>query len=68
LIATGLLYQPYYVLTAALAATIVWTCPQAWDITRTITWPRAVGCVVVLWVATAVLFTQSYNPFIYFIF
>ena len=68
LIAAGLIYQPYYFITAGVAALVVWTCPQAWDVTRHLTWPRAVGCACVLWVALALLFTQSYNPFIYYIF
>jgi hypothetical protein len=36
--------------------------------TRHLTWPRAVTCLFVLWFAAALLFTQSYNPFIYYIF
>ena len=68
IIATGLIYQPYYVLSAFAAGLVVWTCPQGWDWTRQLTWPRTLGCVCVLWTAIALLFTQSYNPFIYFIF
>jgi alginate O-acetyltransferase complex protein AlgI len=68
LIATGLIYQPYYLVTAIGAAVTVWTCPQAWDITRYLTWPRAIACMGILWTAIGVLFTQSYNPFIYYIF
>ena len=68
LIATGLIWQRYYVATMLIAGAVVWTCPQSWDLTRHLTWPRAALCVAVLWIAVAVLFTQSYNPFIYYIF
>jgi alginate O-acetyltransferase complex protein AlgI len=64
----GLIYKPYYLLTVVLAAIVVWGCPQAWDFTRRLSWPRACASVAVLWLAIVMLFTQSYNPFIYFIF
>lgn len=64
----GLLYQPYYVASMALAAGITWGAPQTWDFTRHLTWPKAVWCAVLLVVSIALLMTQSYNPFIYFIF
>jgi len=64
----GLIYKPYYVWTFALAAIVVWGCPQAWDVTRRLTWPRACASMAVFWLALVMLFTQTYNPFIYFIF
>jgi len=68
LAATGLVYQPYYLLSMIAAAVLIWTSRQAWDVTRNLTWPHTVLCVGVLGVAVLVLFTQSYNPFIYYIF
>jgi alginate O-acetyltransferase complex protein AlgI len=65
---SGILYQPYYLGTVLLAALITWTCPQTWDWTRTIT-PWKAAAIIGLWLASlAVLATQAYNPFIYFIF
>jgi alginate O-acetyltransferase complex protein AlgI len=64
----GLVYQPYYVLTAIAAAMVTWGCPQTWDWTRTLTLPRAATAVALLVIASIVLMTQAYNPFIYFIF
>ena len=65
---SGILYQPYYLGTVLVAALVTWTCPQTWDWTRTIT-PLKAGALVLLWlVSLAVLATQTYNPFIYFIF
>lgn len=65
---SGVLYQPYYAGTVALAAVVTWTCPQTWDWTRTITPRKAMAVVGLFWASIAVLATQAYNPFIYFIF
>ena len=64
----GILYQPYYVITLVVAAIITWGAPQTWDWTRQLTPAKAVATVGVLALSVAVLSTQSYNPFIYFIF
>ena len=64
----GFLYQPYYVVRTAAAAVVTWPCPQTWDWTRTLTSPKAVAVVALFVLASTVLMTQAYNPFIYFIF
>ncbi len=64
----GLVYEPYYLGTFALAAAVVWTCPQTWGWTRRLTLGKGLATLVLLVVAVAVLTTQAYNPFIYFIF
>jgi alginate O-acetyltransferase complex protein AlgI len=64
----GLVYRPYYLVTAMGAAIVVWSCPQTWDWTRTLTSPRAAAALALLVLASIVLMTQAYNPFIYFIF
>ena len=64
----GLIYQPYYLLCMLAAAVVVWTCPQTWDWTVRLTWQKAVVSLIVLWISLAMLATQAYNPFIYFIF
>ncbi|MCE9591433.1 MAG: hypothetical protein K8S99_13010 [Planctomycetes bacterium] len=64
----GLIYHPYYLCCVLLAAVITWFCPQTWDFTRRLTWPKAVFCVVALCVSLLVMETQAFNPFIYFIF
>ena len=64
----GIMYQPYYLLTFLLAAVVVWGAPQTWDFSRQITPAKAVATLALLWISLAVLFTQSFNPFIYFIF
>jgi alginate O-acetyltransferase complex protein AlgI len=64
----GLLYSPYYLGCFVLAGVVVWAAPQSWDWTRRISWQRAMVCTGLLWVSLAVMVTQAYNPFIYFIF
>ncbi len=64
----GVLYRPYYLLSFLLAAGVVWAAPQTWDFTRRITWPKVVWILAVFTAAVAMLATQAFNPFIYFIF
>jgi alginate O-acetyltransferase complex protein AlgI len=54
--------------TFLLAGAIVWSAPQTWDWTRTLTLPKAAAVLAVFVLSVAVLATQAYNPFIYFIF
>ena len=64
----GIVYQPYYLLSLALAAGIAWTAPQAWDWTKQLSWVKAGACLGLLALALVAMATQGYNPFIYFIF
>ncbi len=65
---SGIIYQPYYLLSVALAALVVWAGKQTWDWTQQLTLPKAAVCCGLGWLALVVLATQEYNPFIYFIF
>ncbi len=60
--------QPYYLGSFALAAGIAFFAPQTWDWTRQITMPKALTSLGLLLLSVVILFTQAYNPFIYFIF
>jgi alginate O-acetyltransferase complex protein AlgI len=64
----GMIYKPYYVISLGLAAVVVWAGKQTWDWSQNMTWPKAVTCCALGWLALAVMATQEYNPFIYFIF
>ena len=64
----GIVYQPYYLGTFAVAALIVWGCPQTWDWTRRLTWPKTAVTFALFLLSAVALATQSYNPFIYFLF
>jgi len=64
----GIIYDPYYMLTFCISAAIVWGAPQSWDFTRRITWPKVAVVLGCLSLSIISLTTQSFNPFIYFIF
>jgi alginate O-acetyltransferase complex protein AlgI len=64
----GIIYKPYYLLSIAIAAVVVWAGRQTWDWTQSMTLPKTAACFAFGWLALAVLVTQEYNPFIYFIF
>ncbi len=64
----GIIYQPWYVMWMAIAAALAFFGIQSWDYTRKITLFKA-ALIGVLFVASVVLLTtQTFNPFIYFIF
>ncbi len=67
-IVDGVIYSPFYLGTWLLAAWITWGAPTTWDWTRRLTPTRVVVVLVLLLISVAVLSTQAYNPFIYFIF
>ncbi len=64
----GIIYQPYYLGTFVLAGLITWGAPQTWEWTRLLTWWKVIILAAALLVSVAILATQAYNPFIYFIF
>jgi alginate O-acetyltransferase complex protein AlgI len=64
----GLLASPYLVGSFAIAALVVWGCPQTWTWTREIGWAKAAASGALLVLAVASLATQDFNPFIYFLF
>lgn len=65
---SAVVVAPYYLLFVGIAMFVAFFAPQTWDWTRKITPVRAGICVVLLWMSLALLESQSYNPFIYFIF
>ena len=64
----GLIYRPYFVVSFLAAAVVVWACPQTWDFTRRLTWPKAIWVAGLLLLSIALMEAQAFNPFIYFIF
>ena len=64
----GLVYRPYFVVSFLTAAVVVWACPQTWDFTRRLTWPKAIWVAGLLLLSIALMEAQAFNPFIYFIF
>ncbi len=64
----GVLSRPYTFLVLAAAGAVVWAAPQSWDLTRHLSWGKALYALGLLILSLAVLGTQGFNPFIYFIF
>jgi len=64
----GIIYQPYYLCVFAVATVVTWFAPQTWDWTRELNWKKTIVIILLFFVSIAVLATQAYNPFIYFIF
>ncbi len=64
----GLVYQPYYLFSVVLAGVIVFAAPQTWDFTRRMSWAKVGVVLGAMALSLLALTTQSFNPFIYFIF
>lgn len=64
----GLIWQPYHLGMIGLALIIAWFCPQAWNFTKRLSPLKALWVGFVFLLAGLLLLTQTYNPFIYFIF
>jgi len=65
---SGIIHQPYYLVALATAAIVTWGFPQTWDFTKRVTIPRAALAMCLFWLSLLMLTTQSFNPFIYFLF
>jgi alginate O-acetyltransferase complex protein AlgI len=65
---SGIVYQPYYLLTFFTAAAVVWAAPQTWDWAQALNPRKALVATALMLLSIAALTTQAYNPFIYFIF
>ena len=64
----GVIYQPYYLMTILACAGVMWLAPQTWNFTRSLPGWKVAWATAALWLSMMVLATQTYNPFIYFIF
>jgi alginate O-acetyltransferase complex protein AlgI len=64
----GVIYQPYYIGSMLIAVVVTWCGVQTWDWTRLLNAPKAAVIFALFWLSVLVMTTQSYNPFIYFIF
>jgi alginate O-acetyltransferase complex protein AlgI len=64
----GVIYDRYYLALVGLACVIAFAGQQTWDYTRKLSVPRIAVCFGLFWLALLLLESQTYNPFIYFIF
>lgn len=58
----------YHLIMFAVCGLVVWGCKQTWDHAQRITLLKVAGLTALFAWAVAVMWTQSYNPFIYFVF
>jgi alginate O-acetyltransferase complex protein AlgI len=68
LLIRGIVLRPYYLGSFLLAALVTWAAPQTWDWSRRIPWWKAAAILLLFWISILVMTSQSYNPFIYFLF
>jgi alginate O-acetyltransferase complex protein AlgI len=68
LLLAGIIAKPYYLMTFVACALVVWSCPQTWDWSRRVSLSKAAVAMALFILSVVVLTTQTYNPFIYFIF
>ncbi len=60
------LYTFYNLALMALSAFVVSRKMQSWDFSLSISWPKVVLLLVLFVLALAAMFTQAFNPFLYF--
>jgi alginate O-acetyltransferase complex protein AlgI len=65
---SGLVYAPVQVATMIFAALAVWGLPDTWEWTQELSLAKATVCFSCFWGALFVMATQTYQPFIYYIF
>jgi alginate O-acetyltransferase complex protein AlgI len=63
---TAQVLRPAALFYFALAATAAFACPRTADVLRTLTLGKAIASLVLLVVSLAVMFSQGFNPFLYF--
>lgn len=64
----SVIYQPYYLIWMILAAVVVWFGRQTREFSRKVTPVKAVFVLALFVVSAVLMTTQSFNPFIYFMF
>lgn len=65
---TAAIHTPYLVGSTLVAFAVAFLGVHSWDMTHKITWLKAAYFMILLILSSMMLASQSYNPFIYFIF
>jgi alginate O-acetyltransferase complex protein AlgI len=63
---SSLLYQPQFLLVFALCFLVHAFKLDTWDAAQTVTPSKLALAMVLLAASLAIMFTQAYNPFLYF--
>jgi alginate O-acetyltransferase complex protein AlgI len=61
-----MIFTPRNIAAMIICAIFVWQTVQAHEWVKKLTMPKMVLCIFVFIVAVCVMFTQTYNPFLYF--
>ncbi len=64
----GILFKPYHLISFACAGICIWGCRDTWEFTQELAPIKLFAVFLLFAVSVLLLFVQSYNPFIYFIF
>jgi alginate O-acetyltransferase complex protein AlgI len=62
----GEVFSLHHVMMMALCVFVVTRKTQAWDLARSVTWPKLAYLVPLFGLGLAAMYTQSFNPFLYF--
>jgi alginate O-acetyltransferase complex protein AlgI len=62
----GEVFSLHHVVMMGICAFVVTRKTQAWDLARTVTWPKLAWMVPLFALGLAAMYTQSSNPFLYF--
>lgn len=60
------IYTQGHFITMAICALLVFQPLQAFDLAKTISWPKAVILILLFCLSLMTMFVQSFNPFLYF--
>lgn len=61
-----LIYSTANILVSHACALVVWLCKQSWEIATTISISKSAFVIVLFLLTLTSMFTQSFNPFLYF--
>ena len=62
----GEVFSLNHVMMMGICAFVVTRKTQAWDLARSVSWPKLAWLVPLFVLALAAMYTQSFNPFLYF--
>jgi alginate O-acetyltransferase complex protein AlgI len=68
LLARGVLYSPLSLILFTLSALAIWCLPDTWEWSYRLSASKALICIVLFCISVVFLVSQSYQPFIYFVF
>ena len=63
---SGLVYTQGHFIIMGLCALLAFQPLQAFDLAKTVTWPKALVLIAVFCLAAMTMFVQAFNPFLYF--